>query len=259
VWKQVLLVASPREGQWFAVPIASDEYAVGLVARAQRRGDTLFGYFFGPLRREPAKLEETSQYKAADAVLIARFRHDALVSGQWPLIASATDWNRSEWPMPEFHVPFTYEATGESWAVMYADDDPDRSVRRRRISVEEEADYPADGELAPAHVERMLAEELGAYRVQEETDAKDGIYEEGVRHFLLIPRSATREIRRQLTELGLEDVEVLDERNGLVDVVVVQRGVALRESIDEMETRLTAIAQSVGGQYDGLEWAVPPS
>ena len=118
-------------------------------------------------------------------------------------------------------------------------------MSRRRISVEEEADYPADGVLSPAHVEHVLAEKLGASRVDEETDATDAVDEEGVRHFLLIPRSATDEIRRQLTELGLEEVEVLEERHGLVDVVAVQRGEidALRAGVDEMETSLTAIAQ----------------
>ena len=105
--KQVLLMAGPREGQWFAVPIGTGEYAVGVVARAQRRGDTLLGYFFGPVRHELAKPEEIGDYEAADSVLIARFRHDALVSGRWPLIDSATEWERSEWPMPEFHVPFS--------------------------------------------------------------------------------------------------------------------------------------------------------
>ncbi len=87
--------------------------------------------------------------------------------------------------------------------------------------------------------------------------AESELGEEGVRHFLIVPRSAVEETQHRLKDLGFEDVEV-DDRG--MDVTAFQRGdiASLRPKVDEMEAKLTRLAESVGGEYDGLEWALPP-
>jgi hypothetical protein len=50
------------------------------------------GYFFGPLRQEIPGPEEIGDYEPGDAVMVARFLEDALVSGRWPFITTTAAW-----------------------------------------------------------------------------------------------------------------------------------------------------------------------
>ncbi len=254
----------PREGDWFAVPLAGGGYAVGLVARAPKRGNTLFGYFFGPIHEDVPTPDDVRGYTAEDAVFVGKFfQDDAFVSGRWPIVLSSSEWDRSAWPMPEFHVVDSQYFAGESYAVRYSEDKPDRFIGRRVIPVEEESRYPPDQFFSDEGVERCVGEMLGAVRVDSEVTEPVAVDEEGVRYFIFVLPEAVEDLRRRLSELGLEDVEVWDdvdpeETNGRVSVVAFQRGDIgeLRSSIDEMETKLTALARSVGGDYDGLEWSL---
>jgi hypothetical protein len=47
------------EGDGFAVPLRDGGYAIGVVARMDRKGSVL-GYFFGPRYDEPPKLAEVA-------------------------------------------------------------------------------------------------------------------------------------------------------------------------------------------------------
>jgi hypothetical protein len=46
----------------------------------------------------------------------------------------------------------------------------------------------------------------------------------------------------------------------VLDVAIFQPGgiAVLRSGIDEIEAKLGAVARSVGGEYDGLEWTLSP-
>jgi hypothetical protein len=70
-------VARRREGDWFAFPLGDAGYAVGLIARAPKRGDVLFGYFFGPLRSELPSAMDVESLTPSDAVLLLRFFDEA--------------------------------------------------------------------------------------------------------------------------------------------------------------------------------------
>jgi hypothetical protein len=81
-----------------------------------------------------------------------------------------------------------------------------------------------------------------------------------VRHFLLVPEQAVDSVVRELRELALGEVEVLDEHlGGIADIEVLQPGRAgdLQASADEVEAKLTTLAERHGGEYDGREWALP--
>lgn len=256
-----LPVPRRREGDWFAIPLAASGYAVGLVARAPRRGDTLFGYFFGPIRSDLPPAEELRAYARGDAICVARFEDDALVDGRWPILVSPDNWQRSAWPMPEFHMPLMQELAGESVAVRYSEDDPDLFVGQRPISREEEADYPPDeGVFPPEHLEHYLGELLGAPSVALGTEGRTMAVEEGVRHFLIVPSEAVGQLKRELAALGFDDVEIVEREDGMTDLSPFQGGSidTLLAAADDMEAQLTALAHSVGGEYDGREWALPP-
>lgn len=96
------------EGDWFAVPLAQDVHAAGVVARKQPRGrGVMVGYFFGPFESQPA-LDQLAELRPADALLIREFanvpiRYNELPkSGSWPRLGKVSGWDRADWPVPVF-------------------------------------------------------------------------------------------------------------------------------------------------------------
>jgi hypothetical protein len=257
-----------REGDWFAVPLVAGGYAAGLVARAPRRGDTLFGYFFGPIQSKLPEQSDVAVYRPEDAIRMARFLDQPLVSGRWPIIAATDVWDRTAWPMPEFYVPDSEVFVGEPLVVAFAEDNPSRFVHQRTISSEETSRYPPDEGVYPAgHLEHLVGEWLGSPRVED--DAASTLFalrEAGVRHFLVVPLDALEQTRGQLINLGFDDVDVIYQKDGQQEnrvwVTALQRGedAALQATLDATEARLTEIAKAAGGVYDGPEWtpAVEP-
>jgi hypothetical protein len=93
-----------QEGDWFAVPLRTPGYALGLVARSDGRGGAL-GYFFGPRRESVPTLADISDLQPADAISIERFGDLGFLEGEWPIIGKHPVWDRDQWPMPDFgHV-----------------------------------------------------------------------------------------------------------------------------------------------------------
>lgn len=107
-----------REGDWFGVPLESDGFALGRIARHDRSGVVL-GYFFGPRRVRLPDLDELRTVNAKRAFWVQQFGDLHLLEGKWPIIPSA-EWARSEWPVPVFG---RVDATGEmAWRVSYSDE-----------------------------------------------------------------------------------------------------------------------------------------
>jgi hypothetical protein len=88
-------------GTWFAVPVPSGGYGVGVVARANKKGVVL-GYFFGPRRFKIPTLDEVRQARPCDAVLVHLFGALGLVREEWPILGNDPNWRREDWPMPGF-------------------------------------------------------------------------------------------------------------------------------------------------------------
>jgi Immunity protein 26 len=116
------------EGAFFAIPIDPGQFGVGLIARAPRRGGILLGYFFGPRRVRAPETSWMESRLPAHAVLVARFRDQALFRGQWPLLHRWGGFDRSQWPVPPFHrfdgsVTLSPGAIAVTdWRVEYGDD-----------------------------------------------------------------------------------------------------------------------------------------
>lgn len=71
-----------REGDWFAIPLAAAQLAVGLVVLgALRRGKTLFGCFFGPIRTAFPESARIAEYGPGGAERACRSFDGRLVSG----------------------------------------------------------------------------------------------------------------------------------------------------------------------------------
>ncbi len=120
------------EGSVFLVPLRNGGYARGVVARATHEGKGLFGYFFGPRLAVPEDITFDDLHPA-NAVLRVMFGDLGLINGQWPVCGLIPNWNRANWPMPDF---VRRDPLGKRKPVLvrYSDTDPMRI----------EAEYPVD-------------------------------------------------------------------------------------------------------------------
>lgn len=142
-----------REGDWFAVPLRVSGYALGVVARASRRG-VLLGYFFGPHFEHCPSLDEVNGLCPGDAILVGRFGHLGLQHGDWAVLGHAAEWDRAQWPTPEF---LRYEElTGRSLRVIYDDDDPAEMVREYQVAPGVTEQAPVDSMMGAGFVEIRL-------------------------------------------------------------------------------------------------------
>lgn len=149
---------SYKEGDWFAVPLRSGGYAMGLVARARKRGKVLFGYFFGPRLDRPARLDDVARFGPRDAVFIGRFGDLSLMTGEWLIVGQAGVWNRAAWPMPPLvRVDLV---SGKPWKIHYSEDDPSVSVSEAPSEEAERDALPQDGLWGAGAVEIRLTKLL---------------------------------------------------------------------------------------------------
>ncbi len=142
---------------------AAGGYATGLLARASRKGMPV-GYFFGPRRAAPARLEELSELSADQAVWINRFGDLSLSrrtppDERWPIIGRFPDWERDLWPMPVFGR--YEELTGRWFETYYADHDPSRPSGQSQVAPGPVEQLPREGMAGAGYVELWLDRVLG--------------------------------------------------------------------------------------------------
>jgi hypothetical protein len=143
------------EGDWFAVPLRDGGFAVGVIARAMpRKEGVLLGYFFGPRRLVPPRLETLRSLSVADALAVGIFGDLGIISGEWPLLGRINDWDRVTWPMPAFGR--FEELTGRAFRVIYDDENPNMVLREEQIDSNELNGLPKDGLSGAGAIERML-------------------------------------------------------------------------------------------------------
>jgi hypothetical protein len=81
--------------------------------------------------RQPALQRVIERMVSACAALRIRFGDLGLINGSWPILGKIANWNRAEWPLPEFvrRDPLSNKA----WLVRRSDTDPGKIVFERPI------------------------------------------------------------------------------------------------------------------------------
>lgn len=147
------------EGTAFSVPLNDSGYARGVIARSSP--GILFGYFFGP--RLVAGEELQMQGLSPDtAILKARFGDLGLVKGKWKVIGAIQNWDRSQWPMPDF-VRRDPLGRLKPRLIRYSDSDP--SQIETNITVESDKGFLSDGLSGSGFVESKLTNLLEMYGI----------------------------------------------------------------------------------------------
>lgn len=147
------------EGSWFAIPLQNGAYAVGIVARRAKQGSgsIIVGHFFGPARESIPPLSSVEGLTANRSILVGRFGHLSLKDGSWPIIGRSENWDRQDWPVPQFREE---SAFGQVNRVAYDDANPGRTTSRRPATQDEVDDLPEATLFAPGSIEKRLAELL---------------------------------------------------------------------------------------------------
>jgi hypothetical protein len=120
-----------REGSWFAVPLKSGGYGVGVVARTAPHGKIILAYLFGPKRAVVPPLSELELYRPSDAVRRLRTGDLGLLNGNWIVIGDSDDWQRAAWPMPSFIR--RADALQRAWRATYSEQDPSKLEREESV------------------------------------------------------------------------------------------------------------------------------
>jgi Immunity protein 26 len=120
------------EGTWFAIPLRSKGFAVGVVARASPGGGVILAYFFKKVWDHPPQFEEVNGFKPDDAVRILRVGDLGFLDGTWPVLGRDPDWNRGSWTIP--HFVRKDDISRKAWIVVYSDHDPNRVESETRAS-----------------------------------------------------------------------------------------------------------------------------
>jgi len=147
-----------KEGDWFAVPLDPSGFAVGLAARNTPRGSGILAYFFGIRYDTIPLLSDLKSYTAADAIRILQIGDLGLINGEWKVIGQAPNWNRSQWPMPNFvrREPIS----NRIWLVTYSDDDPNLVLSEELITEEKAIGLEPDVLSGYGAVEKKLSKLL---------------------------------------------------------------------------------------------------
>lgn len=147
-----------REGTWFAVPLREDGFAVGRIARMAPRGRILLGYFFGPRLSAIPALKTVERLKLQQAIWAKRFGYLGLFEGHWPIIGDSENWNREEWPMPEFFMKD--ELSKRAYRVVYSGNDLQKMVERTLVpydTVEKSTHGLAGAEFVEIVLDKLLS------------------------------------------------------------------------------------------------------
>lgn len=150
-----------REGQWFAVPLRTGGYALGIIVRGSYKTKGGLGYFFGPKFDAPPEDEITWRATPADALLISKFGDLGILSGRWPLIPSTRPFSSDEWPIPVFGIVLPFPV-GKGYVREYAADDNGELYCMREVMVDavDVAGLPIDIDRGGGSVEIYLTKQL---------------------------------------------------------------------------------------------------
>jgi hypothetical protein len=152
-----------NEGQWFAVPLNDNLFALGIIVRGSYMTKGGLGYFFGPKLDHLPTEEEVRTKTPEQAILISWFSDLGIVQGRWPLVIRDPDFDRAIWPIPRFGRKNAL-LKGRASIVEYGETVSGKFSIVRETPVEENVidNLPEDGYRGGGNIERKLINLLDA-------------------------------------------------------------------------------------------------
>lgn len=110
-----------QEGTWFAVPLRTRGFAVGVVARTTPTGGIVLAYFFPGVWESPPGIDDMKEMGVQRAIRLLRVGDLGLTNGTWQIIGVDPVWCREDWPVPKFVR--RDDLSRRAWIVEYSDND----------------------------------------------------------------------------------------------------------------------------------------
>ena len=120
-----------REGSWFAVPLRTGGYALGVVARMAPEGRIIVAYFFGRKYKEIPRTDVLKALEPVHAIKRLRLGDLGLVNGDWLIVGESEPWRRGDWPLPQFVR--RDDLSKRAWRVSYSDSDPSKLIAEEGV------------------------------------------------------------------------------------------------------------------------------
>lgn len=109
------------EGDVFAIPLRTGGYAVGVIARVSAdNSGGLLGYFFGKKFESMPSKDVIVSLRPLEAIRVLKFGDLFLQKKKWPIVGSIENWDRKDWPMPDFVRKD--DISKKAWRARYSDD-----------------------------------------------------------------------------------------------------------------------------------------
>ena len=106
-----------EEGDIFAVPLRQGGYDIGLIARKHKTSN--LGYFFDKVYQSPPETLDVTGINNWKVTLIGQFSAIGIEEGEWPLLKTAFNFKREDWPIPVLKMQ--EPITEQYFAVLYDD------------------------------------------------------------------------------------------------------------------------------------------
>ena len=117
----------------------------------------LFGYFFGPRLASPA-VATLDGLDPGKATLRLIFGDLGLMNGEWAVLGTVPDWDRSKWPMPDF---VRRDPLGKRKPVLVRRSDTDPMRVEAEYAIEDDSGLATDALSGYGAVEIKLTKLLG--------------------------------------------------------------------------------------------------
>jgi hypothetical protein len=249
------------EGTVFLVPLKDGGFARGVVARSGPKGKILFGYFFGP-RLASTDNVQLDDLRPSGAILRLMFGDAGLRTKEWPIVGAVREWDRSEWPMPDF----VRRAPGiRPFLVRYCDTDP--TLVEADYPIHDDAGMPTDSLSGDVAVGIKLAMVLRAEAGEESQTHPEGLgatsngssvrrsgVERSVDYYLYFPTmDAGKRVASILREKGFSVKDELGADDVKWLVLVTTSVAKMDPGTEEADAFFNQVAHEYGGEYDGWE------
>jgi hypothetical protein len=239
-----------EEGTWFAVPLRTSGFAIGVIARKKARYPILLGYFFGPKRDELPSFDETRCLSASAAIEVCRFGDLHVHDGTWPLLGLDATFRRENWPFPKFgRVP----PVGACSLIEYGHD-PASPIRQTVISHADAVRQPQDCMCGAGSVEIGLTRLLDSAYVSARVAVESTRVAMTAQHFVYFKTRSECERAAERLPKNLSHIIRRAAEGSSWLLLITQTASSNDEGA--FEDAIEAIAPTIvtlGGDYDGWE------
>lgn len=153
----------PKEGDVISIKLDDGRSALGVLARVEtahpRKPYGIFVYFFGPYDHLNSLNHILQSLSPATAVCRLNTSALHIYSGQWQTLSTIPNWNRADWPFPDFYTKNYF--TNKLWRCVINEENLVSIIRQEPIDeIGDLEEFVTDGSESARITVSMLLEDV---------------------------------------------------------------------------------------------------